>query len=144
MLFSALKARLRAEAAAPSSAPPASTPTAPAPAPRARIRARDEPATSADSRAPPPEDGHELQLGERADGGAEGAEGSAGAGAALERFVVSRGAGPQRCCYVPDAVGAAHAAALLAAIDDASHADVWVELRARRLQQWAAPLPAFL
>ena len=51
---------------------------------------------------------------------------------------------PQRCEYHAAAVSESHAASLLAAVDDASHEPLWVELRGRRLQRWAAPLPPFL
>jgi alkylated DNA repair protein alkB family protein 6 len=45
---------------------------------------------------------------------------------------------------MPCAISAEHEARLLASIYHSSHSAQWVELRARRLQQWAAPLPPFL
>ena len=58
-------------------------------------------------------------------------------------YVVSPSHLPQ-AIYFENAISPLHEVALLEAIDDVSHKHVWVELRARRLQQWAAPLPSFL
>ena len=58
-------------------------------------------------------------------------------------YIVSPSHLPQ-AIYFENAISPLHEVALLEAIDDASHKHVWVELRARRLQQWAAPLPSFL
>lgn len=58
-------------------------------------------------------------------------------------YIVSPSHLPQ-AIYFENAISPLHEVALLEAIDDASHKHVWVELRARSLQQWAAPLPSFL
>lgn len=58
-------------------------------------------------------------------------------------YIVSPSHLPQ-AIYFENAISPLHEVALLEAIDDVSHKHVWVELRARRLQQWAAPLPSFL
>jgi len=123
--MAAILAQLRrraAAAAAPSPASPSASSSSSAPA----AGAASAVGTAASSRAPPPEEGAHLRL------------------PPAPLPAVSPPGAPQRCALVAEAVGAAHAAALLAAVDDASHAALWVELRGRRLQRWEAPLPPFL
>jgi alkylated DNA repair dioxygenase AlkB len=117
--MAALLALLKQRAGAPKAASPA-----PAPAAVASAAAGPTVGTAASSLAPPPADGAVLAL----------------SPAPLSPAPPA----PQRCEYHAEAVSAAHAEALLAAVDDASHAALWVELRGRRLQRWAAPLPPFL
>lgn len=89
------------------------------------------PATASDTRSTlSPEDHHHLLHGTPCP-------------VSLLDYIVSPSHLPQ-AIYFENAISPLHEVALLEAIDDVSHKHVWVELRARRLQQWAAPLPSFL
>jgi len=88
------------------------------------------PATAFDTSAPLPEDHHHLLHDTRLP-------------ISLQDFIISP-SNYSKAFYVPHSISPLHEVALLSAIDDISHKHVWVELRARRLQQWASPLPPFL
>ena len=61
----------------------------------------------------------------------------------LQDYVISPSRYPH-AYYIPSSISPLHEIALLSAIDNISNKNSWVELRARRLQQWISPLPPYL
>jgi alkylated DNA repair protein alkB homolog 6 len=61
----------------------------------------------------------------------------------LQDYVISPTRYP-KAFYIPNSISPLHEIALLSAIDNISNKNSWIELRARRLQQWISPLPPYL